>query len=729
MQEINTEMDISKNLNEEQYLAASHLEGPLLVLAGAGSGKTRCVTYRIINLLQHGVPPRAILGLTFTNKAAKEMSERINSLTHQHILISTFHSLGTRILRESIQHLGYSRNFTIYDTDDSEKLIKECISELNIQKKTIEPKTIKHLLGNAKNNLLGPLDIQTDFPENDAEKEFPRIYQLYQKKLKEYNAVDFDDLLFLPVILFLQFPECLEYYQNQWQFLLIDEYQDTNYVQYEFVKMLIEKSRNIFVVGDPDQSIYSWRGADINNILNFEKDFPGSKVVYLEQNYRSTQIILDASNELIKNNSQRYEKKLWSIKTEGELIKKFIGNDEHDEGRFVAEKIRYYRDELNIPLKDMVVFYRTNFQSRVIEDHLLQRKIPYVIIGGISFYQRQEIKDLLSYLKIIASPWDYLSFARSINIPKRGLGHATVDKLKFLASQENISIIELCKKIVAYEIEDPNFRLSKKQIDSLKEYFSILNELEELKENATISILIKRTLELTHYLSHLKNDPETFLDRKANIDELISKAEEWEENVENSSLENFLEEMSLKNHHESVEEEDCINLMTLHNGKGLEFEVVFIIGVENELLPHANSRGSYQALEEERRLLYVGMTRAKEYLYLSCVQTRHMWGQNRIQKPSRFFDEIPFEYIEKISYGIGRHRQIPTKQNFSFVSTLEENETRTFQVGDAVFHNDFGIGIVKKSYISSLGEMADVIFSKDNMTKSLAIKYARLKKL
>lgn len=728
MQEINLEMDISKKLNEEQYLAASHLEGPLLVLAGAGSGKTRCVTYRIVNLLQNGVSPRAILGLTFTNKAAKEMTERVNSLTRQYILISTFHSLGTRILRESIQYLGYSRNFNIYDTDDSEKLIKECLAELNLQRKTIEPKTIKHLIGNAKNNLLGPSDVTNDFPESEAEKEFPRVYQLYQKKLKEYNAVDFDDLLFLPVLLFMQFPECLEYYQNIWQFLLIDEYQDTNYVQYELVKMLVQKSRNIFVVGDPDQSIYSWRGADINNILNFEKDFPGSKVVYLEQNYRSTQIILDASNELIKNNSQRYEKKLWSAKTEGELIKKFMGNDEHDEGRFVADKIRYYHNELNIPLKEIVVFYRTNFQSRVIEDHLLQKKIPYVIIGGISFYQRQEIKDLLSYLKIIASPWDYISFARSINIPKRGLGNTTVDKLKTFASQENLSIIDLCKKLVAYEIEDPNFRLSKKQIESLRDYLLILHELDELKESTSISILLRKTIESIHYLSYLKNDPETFLDRNANIDELISKAEEWEENVENPNLENFLEEMSLKNHHEVSDHEDSVNLMTLHNGKGLEFKVVFIIGVENELLPHANSRGSYYALEEERRLLYVGMTRAKEYLYLSSVQTRHMWGQNRIQRASRFLDEIPSQYIEKVSYAIGRHRQIAPRQKFP-LREESEDESRTFKVGDAVFHNDFGIGIVKKSYTSSLGEMADVIFSKDNMTKSLAIKYARLKKL
>lgn len=422
-------MDFKQLLNQEQNDAVETLKGPLLVLAGAGSGKTRVVTYRIVSLLQSGVPPSKILGLTFTNKAAGEMKERVEKLTKNHVLICTFHSLGARMLRESIHTLGYGRDFTIYDEDDAIKLIKVCLDELGIADKKIDPYAIKKLISDAKNKLQGPEKAFSN-DRSPASEVFPAVYQKYQDRLKSYNAVDFDDLLYLPVTLLFLNPELLESYQNRWEYLLIDEYQDTNQAQYQFVRLLVARTGNICVVGDPDQSIYSWRGANIKNILNFESDYPGAKVIRLEQNYRSRSNILEAANKLIGYNYNRFEKKLWSALGPGEKIKHFSAFSDRDEAQFVLDKIRYYHEHKKIPLKDIVIFYRTNAQSRVFEDRLLFNRVPYTIVGGLSYYQRREIKDILAFLRMVQSGADFISFVRTINLPKRGIGEATLQKFR-----------------------------------------------------------------------------------------------------------------------------------------------------------------------------------------------------------------------------------------------------------------------------------------------------------
>jgi DNA helicase-2/ATP-dependent DNA helicase PcrA len=641
--------DFFKALNSEQKEAVETVSGQLLVLAGAGSGKTRVVTCRIASLLQSGVPPSKILGLTFTNKAANEMKERVETLTQSHVLICTFHSLGVRMLRESIQALDYKRSFTIYDEEDSIKLLRSCIEELGIKDKKLDLHNIKNLISNAKNKLQSPEDLLNYDDKSPESQAFPNIYRRYQERLKEYIAVDFDDLLFLPVRLMRESQEWREYYQHRWEYLLIDEYQDTNQAQYELVRLLVAKTGNLCVVGDPDQSIYSWRGANIKNILNFEADYPGAKVIRLEQNYRSRSNILEAANQLIGHNYNRYEKNLWSNLGAGEKIKHFLAISEKEEARFIVETIRYFADIRKISLKDMVIFYRTNAQSRVFEDRLLFNRIPYVIVGGISFYQRREIKDILAFLRMVHSDTDYISFARTINLPKRGIGDASLYKIHSATSKSNLSVLDYCEALVGDNSLPAVIKLSSKQKEALKEYVSIIRQLQRIKDECSLKELVMSTIQYTHYLAYLQEEKETFEDRKENLDELVSKAMEWEDTLENPSLSLFLEELSLKSSlDEASSTGDRLNLMTIHNGKGLEFAVVFLAGLEEDLFPHANSRESQEGLEEERRLCYVGMTRAKEYLYLTESRFRFLWGMERTQRSSRFIKEIPPHYIERL---------------------------------------------------------------------------------
>lgn len=642
--------DIELNtLNPEQKKAASTILGPVLVLAGAGSGKTKVVTTRIIYLIEQGIHPSNILGLTFTNKAAGEMRERIQKQTQHRVLISTFHSLGARVLRESISVLGFSPHFHIYDEDDINKLLKLCLTELNISEKKTDVKLFRHLISQAKNALLDPSQVADEGEYPDEVRDiFPKIYALYQAKLLEYQAVDFDDLLYLTAKLWRQHPDVLSYYQHKWPYILIDEYQDTNKCQYMMANLLVEKTQNIFVVGDPDQSIYSWRGANIQNILNFEKDYPGALVVRLEQNYRSTSNILNAANALISHNDSRYEKNLWSDLGTGEKLQLFIGQDERDEANFVATQIDYHHTLQSVSFNDMAVFYRTNAQSRAFEDYLFHKSIPYVIVGGISFYQRREIKDILAFLRLTQSDADYISFARTINLPKRGIGDTTLEKLRLAASQEEVTILEFCKKLLRLEPVKAPIRLSQKQKEGLSSYLAIIDELHQIKTSGSIRDLVLAAIEKTGYLTFLKEDKETEEDRKENLDELITKAVEWELTASDPSLEAFLEELSLKSSlDETTSTSERLSLMTIHNGKGLEFEVAFLVGLEEDLFPHANSRDNPSAVEEERRLCYVGLTRAKRHLYISHSHTRYLWGSLRFQRPSRFLREIPKEYIEK----------------------------------------------------------------------------------
>lgn len=692
-------MQLEKHLNPQQCKAAEHIEGPMLVIAGAGSGKTRIVTYRISHLLELGIPSSEILAVTFTNKAADEMRKRIHKLSQKAILACTFHSLGARILRESIIPLGYKNHFAIFDEDDSEKVLKECMQERGIKDEKGMMKSLRIGISHAKNNMVDP--------DDELVKD---IYHLYQKKLKEYNALDFDDLLFLTVKLFQQEPELLKHYQKTWNFILVDEYQDTNQAQYTILKLLSANHQNVFAVGDPDQSIYSWRGANIDNILNFERDYPGAKVVPLEQNYRSTNTILSAANALIENNETRYEKKLWSERGEGEKIGFYLCDSDREEVAFVMERLFHHHHKENIPLSSSVIFYRTHFQSRAFEDALLKENIPYIIIGGVSFYMRREIKDMLAFLRIAYEGGDFLSFTRTINLPKRGIGPSTQAKIRQATDQD---LIHTCIEILKNQNE---LRLSQKQKEGLKIYTETIQSIRELiHRGAPISEMIETVVDQVGYYDFLEEDPETADDRKQNIEELISKAVEWQEENSEGRLSEFLEELLLKANPDQTHERDCLRLMTLHNGKGLEFDVTFLVGMEEELFPHANALGNFDSLEEERRLCYVGMTRARDYLYLTATRTRYLWGSLKPMRPSRFLSEIPEKYMKKYH-----------KETFSPYDFAEA--PMSLQTGDRIRHKDFGIGIIQKAYNTSLGLTYDVLFTESDETRSLVAKYAKLVK-
>jgi DNA helicase II / ATP-dependent DNA helicase PcrA len=617
--------DLLENLNPEQRQAVEHLSGPFLLVAGAGSGKTRVVTCRIAYLLSQGIAPSSILALTFTNKAAEEMRERVRKLTQASILSCTFHSLALKILRESAHFLGFSKDFAIFDEEDSEKVLKDCLKSLNIKADKGLLKSLRAEISFSKNQLKPPAN--------------PELYHCYQKRLKEANAMDFDDLLFFTVELFKNFPRELKRYQERWLFILIDEYQDTNAAQCEIVYALAQEHQNVFAVGDPDQSIYSWRGADVGNILHFQNKFSETKSLSLEQNYRSRNTILQAANGLIQNNQFRLKKNLWSQREEGFPIQLLFFDDEKEEASFIARKLLSLQRQ-QIPLHECALFYRTHFQSRSFEDALIRASIPYVIVGGISFYQRKEIKDLLSYLRLLTNGMDFLAFSRVINLGKKGFGEAAIEKLLAFAQTENLDILAAAQKATLTSL------LSPKQKEILREFaqnFSILRKL--MQERPLPSALITEVISLFGYFNHLKEDPESEEERKENIMEFLSKAISWEEENPTSFLSDFLQELTL---YASPKKEaaDQVRLMTFHNSKGLEFQVVFMVGMEEQLFPHVNAQFDEQAIEEERRLCYVGMTRAKDLLFCSAVHQRFLWGVKRWMKPSRFLKEIPPQYLQ-----------------------------------------------------------------------------------
>jgi len=683
---------MSSGLNSQQKIAVEHVEGPALVLAGAGSGKTRVVTYRIANLLQIGVPASEIVAVTFTNKAAAEMRHRIERISRHFVLTCTFHSLCARILRESIHHLGYQQNFTIYDEDDSERLLKDCLASLQLTEEKGFLKTAKAAISIAKNSLSDPADAN-----------LRAAYALYQTRLKENQALDFDDLLYLVVRLLQEHPDVLDAYQKRWTFILIDEYQDTNPVQHALVKLLAQKHRNVFAVGDPDQSIYSWRGANVHNILRFEEDFPGARVISLEQNYRSCTTILNAANALIQHNESRYPKNLWSDRGSGEKICLYICENDRAEADFVVSEIK----KRGLSLNECAVFYRTNFQSRVLEDALLKTHIPYVIIGGLSFYQRREIKDILSYLRMALGGADFLAFSRTVNIPKRGFGEAAAEKVREVALRHGISILDACVAICDRKIE---IKLSGRQFEGLKSYVQLLLMAREMSnQHMALQEILSKVIQEARYVDYLREDPESFEERQSNLAELVTKAAEWEHESGSPSLAAFLEELALKSSSDQKDPpSDAVRLMTLHNGKGLEFSAVFLIGMEEDLFPHINAKDNPEALEEERRLCYVGMTRAKDFLYLSAARTRFLWGTPRMMRPSRFLAEIPPEYVQP------RHgRQL-------------EDGPQEFEPGDGVHHRDFGTGIVRKKYQTSLGLTYDVFFPGADIERTLVARFAKL---
>ncbi len=639
-------MDLLNGLNKEQKNAVLHNEGPLLILAGAGSGKTRVLTNRIAYLIKEiGVFPSNILAITFTNKAAREMRERIDSLIgdlSNDMWVGTFHSICIRILRRDIEKLGFDRSFVIYDTQDQQVVIKECLKELNINEKNFPPKSVLENIGKQKNELIDAAHFEKLYASDFRLGKISKLYSLYQKKLKNNNALDFDDIIMYTIKLFDQNPEVLNFYQRKFRYILVDEYQDTNTAQYMLVRKLSEAHGNLCVVGDDDQGIYSWRGANIRNILDFEKDFKGCKTVKLEQNYRSTQTILDAANHVIKNNTGRKCKSLWTDNDGGNKIIMCENENEHEEALYTAREIQRLINDEGRKFKDFAVLYRINAQSRVIEEMFMREGLPYKIVGGQKFYDRKEIKDIISYLRLIQNPADNVSLKRVVNVPKRGIGDATVDTAEDLALESGVSIFS----IISNADECPAL---KRAANKLNNFSTMILKLRTMKENMGIADLLDMVVSDTGILKEyeIENTVEA-LSRIENIKELKSVAMEFEKQSEDNSLEEFLAHISLVSDLDNLEEEqDYVVLMTMHSAKGLEFPVVFIPGMEEGVFPgyRAITEGPEQ-LEEERRLCYVGITRAREKLYLSNARFRTLFGNSSYNKPSRFLSEIPEELVE-----------------------------------------------------------------------------------
>lgn len=641
-------MDLKALLNKEQYEAATTINGPLLVLAGAGSGKTRVLTYRIAHMIEDlDIPHYNILAITFTNKAAGEMKERIKSLIDVNIdnmWVSTFHSCCVRILRREIDKLGYNKNFAIYDSSDQKTLIKQCMKELNINEKDIDEKEIISKIGKQKDNLISAEQFKKENEKEFRNNKIADVYVLYQKRLKNSNALDFDDLIFKTVELFKKNPDVLKFYQDKFKYIMVDEYQDTNKAQYELVKLLAEANKNIFVVGDDDQCIYQWRGADIKNILDFEKDYPQTKIIKLEQNYRSKGNILNAANVVIKNNAQRKSKVLRTDNPAGEKIKIYRAFSDIDEGNFTANEIKRLMEDESRNFKDFAVLYRTNAQSRIFEDIFMKRSIPYRIIGGQKFYDRKEIKDITAYLRFINNLQDDISLRRIINVPKRSIGAATVAKI-----QEFANYMDECMYSVLLDIENiPG--LTARSISSINKFTSLINSFNRTKDKVSVSKLIEEILESTGYLKELQASKEIEdMSRIENIKELVSAAVEFENSSEDKSLSAFLENIALVSDIDNYSEDtDAVVMMTIHSAKGLEFPVVFMAGMENGIFPGMRSMENFAEMEESRRLCYVGITRAKEKLYMTSASTRRVFGRSVSYSESDFINEISLDLRENV---------------------------------------------------------------------------------
>jgi DNA helicase-2/ATP-dependent DNA helicase PcrA len=641
-------MSLLEDLNPVQQKAVLETEGPLLVFAGAGSGKTRVLTYRIAYLIQEkGIAPWNILAVTFTNKAAAEMKERVERLlgkSAKGTWVSTFHSACARILRRHIEPLGFQRNFVIYDEQDQERHLKTVMKELDVDFRMFNPRAIQFSIDQLKNEGITP-DQYHPSQFNIFQKRLAMVYERYQEDLRRNNALDFGDLLTFVAILFRRYPEILKSYQDLCRYVMVDEFQDTNLIQYHLIRQIVDAHRNICVVGDDDQSIYRWRGAQVGNILNFEKDFPETRIITLEQNYRSTQNILQAANLMVGNNRSRKKKALWTENPEGEVLTCYVGEDETDEARFVIQKIReltHPSSESIRPYREIAVFYRVNAQSRAIEDELVKQQIPYTIVGGLKFYERKEIKDILAYLKLIANPPDGLSLKRIINVPPRGIGEKTIEKIEIFSRERGLPLYEGMKQSVK---EDWLTVAAKGKVE---EFIRLIEEFREEAKRLSLSQLTMALLRESGYLQKLKEErTDEAISRMENIDELVNVMMELEREGEAASLETFLDKVSLVSDVDLYEDKgNRVSLMTLHCAKGLEYPLVFIVGMEEGILPHHRRGEEIADLEEERRLFYVGMTRAKERLFLSRAEKRYTFGVGRANLASRFLDEIPMELIQ-----------------------------------------------------------------------------------
>ena len=721
-------------LNKEQQQAVQHTEGPLLILAGAGSGKTKVLTVRIAHLLAQGVNPYEILAITFTNKAAKEMKSRVEGLVGDvanRIWLSTFHSFCAKFLRFELDNfLGYNSNFTIYDTSDSQAVIKAALKALNLDDKYYPVGAMIAAISDAKNKLLFASDFRKQARDFYQQK-VADVYEYYERELRKNNALDFDDLLLVAVKLLQSNDAVLDKYSKRFRYVMIDEYQDTNHAQYLLAKLLASHWKNIAVVGDADQSIYAWRGADIQNILDFEKDYPNCTSIKLEQNYRSTKIILDAANAVIENNEGRPKKNLWTDKTEGAKIQHFTAQSEHEEAAFIGDTIAKKHDIHGVPYGDMAILYRTNAQSRVLEEALIKRALPYIMVGGTKFYDRKEIKDVLAYLRVLYNPFDDLSLLRIINVPKRSIGATTVAKLQDYARANGTSLFMTLTQLHLVDT------IKGKTKEKLEEFGILIFTLVAEMEDKTVLDILEAILDRTGYLAQLEEstDPQDQA-RAENIGELLSVAKDFQDTNPTGTVEDFLEQVALVNDVDSFEQEESkVTLMTLHAAKGLEFPIVFLGGLEEGLFPHSRTLMNPEEIEEERRLAYVGITRAEKELYISNATTRTVFGRTSSYLPSRFIDEIPEELVD----GLRAKRKVPddikrhVPQHMSVTSRpvtkpIIRNEViADWKVGDTAIHSKWGNGKV----INVAGEGAGMKLTIEFPTQGVRVvmaKFAPVKK-
>ena len=721
-----------EGLNNEQREAVQYTEGPLLVIAGAGSGKTSVLTRRIAYLLEHNkVAPWSVLAITFTNKAAKEMRERVAKLVGsvaEDMWVSTFHSMCVRILRREIESLGYTNHFTILDAADQLTAVKQVCDEQNLDVKRFEPRMLSGAISNFKNQLNTP-DRALKMAGNKHEQVVAQVYERYQTKLKAINALDFDDLIMKTVQLFENFPQVLDFYQKKFQYVLVDEYQDTNHSQYRLVKLLAERHKNLCVVGDSDQSIYRWRGADVSNILSFERDYPNAKVVKLEQNYRSTKMVLQAANGVISQNSKRPDKVLWTENDEGVPIRYFRAYDGQEEARFLVDEVYRKKHEDQLVYRDVAVLYRTNAQSRMVEEMCIKSGIPYHIFGGLKFYERKEIKDLLAYLRLIANPKDDISFMRIVNVPKRGIGEGTIARLNEHARNMSASLLEAA--------QDAGYLgLAARFVEPLEGFASLIRQLAAMQEFMNVTELTQEVLNRSGYRSMLIKEASIEAQtRLENVEELLSVTKDYDQRNEAGSLLGFLTDVALvADADQQKGSQDGITLMTLHSAKGLEFPVVFLVGVEEGIFPHSRVAVDLAEMEEERRLCYVGITRAMRELYITNALTRTLYGQTKSNPPSRFLTEIPSEAIVEVT-----HKRVGAAKSLRAIGATEGkmehipdhfgNVNENWNIGDQVEHRKWEFGVV--TGMSGEGENVElmIMFPEPIGEKKLLVKYAPIQKV
>ncbi len=765
--------ELINGLNDKQKEAVLATDGPCLVIAGAGSGKTKVLTHKIAYDIESGIKPWNILAITFTNKAANEMKERIEKLigdAAKDLWMGTFHSICVRILRRYIDRIGYKTDFVIFDTSDQKTLIKECLKTLKVDDKIFTDRGVLSEISNGKNEMLEPKAYGVKYAGDFRKKTIAEIYELYQRRLRENNAIDFDDIINFTIKILSENPDVLDYYTEKFKYILVDEYQDTNKAQFTLVSLLASKYGNLTVVGDSDQGIYSFRGADISNILNFERDFPGTRIIKLEQNYRCTGNILKAANAVIKHNENKYDKKLWTENEEGHLPCIYCGEDEYDEGRYIVEQINHLKTEEYYKNSDFTILYRMNAQSRAIEDILMREGIPYKVIGGLKFYERKEIKDIIAYLRLIHNSADNLSLKRIINEPKRGIGKTSIEQIQEISDKTGNSMYEIIRNAQEYGLT--------RVFSNSRDFIEQIEYLKSKKDELKISDLIKETLNKTGYTKALENENSVEAEtRIENLEEFLTVAIEFEEESADNTLAEFLENITLSSDIDGMEDQDdLVTLMTLHSAKGLEFPVVFLVGMEEGIFPGYKSIGEPQALEEERRLFYVGITRAKQYLYLTCAKHRTIFGSTSYNQVSRFVKEIPEELLEgyaevverksvdkeefkdygyRWSYGKGQTVKTfkmseedksavaktigeqGTKSEYqyrtaeSFLNSIKQNnqthdvDLSKYQVGQRVYHKKFGEGTITKLEQEGNDVKVDLEFDKAGH-KRLMAKFAGL---